>query len=110
MAATRIGDIVLNLNLPRDMQTVMVHSITDKIIIGIVIGTPARQLVFWRIHSGKEKPEQKRWEPQERKHRSRPELDASPRAVEASSITAHQSYISLETAELSMRRRGLTER
>lgn len=41
MAATGIGDIVSDLSLPRDVQTVMVHSITDEIIVGIVIGIPA---------------------------------------------------------------------
>ena len=40
-AATEIGDIVSDLSLPKDVQTVMVRSIMDEIIIGIVIGIPA---------------------------------------------------------------------
>jgi hypothetical protein len=112
MAATGIGDIVSDLSLPTDMQTVMVHSITDEIIIGIVIGIPALTSIGVLAYALRER--KARTEAlgtvREETQGSRPERDASPRAVEAPSITAHQSCIGLETAGLSARQRGLTER
>ena len=91
MAATGIGDIVSDLNLTRDVQTVMVHSITDEIIIGIVIGIPALMSIGVLAHALRERKARTKalGIARDETQGSRPELDASPRAVEAPSIIAH---------------------
>ena len=90
----------------------MVHSITDEIIIGIVIGIPALMSIGVLAYALRERKARTKalGTAREEIQESKPELDASPRAVEAPSITAHQSCIGLETAAPSARQRGLTER
>ena len=82
---------------------VIVYSIIDEIIIGIVIGIPALKPIGILAYSLRERKTRTKALGTARAETqgSRPELDASPRAVEAPRITAHQSCIGLETAELS---------
>jgi hypothetical protein len=93
----------------------MVYFITDEIIIsiviGIIIGIPALTSIGVLAFALRRETRIKALETaREETQGSRLELDALPRAVEVPKITAHQSCIGLETAELSAQQRGLAER